>query len=135
VTGLLDDPSEGIRIKAAEVLGRRGDEATIEPILHALEAKDRSLREAEALGLALTEIAPIAASRRFAEWLRPKSRFLVGLSAQQRRLQWAAVAGMAAIPGADAERQLHELAQAGDEELRKHCLAALARRRKGAARG
>lgn len=135
VTGLLDDPSEGIRLKAAEVLGRRGDEAAIEPILHALEAKDRSLREAEALGLALTEIAPIAASRRFAEWLRPKTRFLVGLSAQQRRLQWAAVAGMAAVPGADAERQLHELAQAGDEELRKHCLAALARRRRGTARG
>jgi hypothetical protein len=135
VAGLLADPSEGIRIKAAEVLGRRGDEGAIEPILRALEEKDRSLREAEVLGRALAEIAPIAAGRRLAEWLRPKSRFLVGPSAQQRRLQWAAVAGMAAVPGADAERQVQEVAQAGDEELRKHCLACLARRRKGVARG
>lgn len=134
VPGLLSDPSEAIRIKAAEVLGRRGDERAVDPILRALE-KDRSLREVEALGLALAEIAPIPAGRRFAEWLHPKARFLVGLSGQQRRLQWAAVAGMSAIPGADTEKQLQALAQAGDEELRKHCLASLARRRKGPARG
>lgn len=134
VPGLLSDPSEAVRIKAAEVLGRHGDERAVDPILRALE-KDRSLREVEALGLALAEIAPIPAGRRFAEWLHPKARFLVGLSGQQRRLQWAAVAGMSAIPGADAEKQLQALAQAGDEELRKHCLASLARRRKGPARG
>jgi hypothetical protein len=135
VTALLSDGAEAIRVKAAEVLGRRGDEAAVDPILRALEEKDRSPRDVEALGLALAEVAPIQASRRFADWLRPKARFLVGLSAQQKRLQWAAVAGMAAIPGAEAERQLQALAQGGDEELRKHCLSALARRRKGVGRG
>jgi HEAT repeat protein len=135
VVALLADGSEAIRVKAAEVLGRRGDERALEHIRKALEEKDRSLREAEALGRALAEVSPIQASRQLAEWLAPRGRFLMGLTAQQKRLQWAAVAGMSAIPGGDAEKQLLALAQSGDEELRKHCLASLARRRKGAGRG
>jgi hypothetical protein len=100
-------------------------------IVEALEGRDRPPREAEALGRALAELAPIPASRHFAGWLRPKGRFLVGVSAKARRLQWAAVAGMAALPGAEAERQLQALAEEAEAELRQHCLAALARRRKG----
>jgi HEAT repeat protein len=135
VAALLDDASPAIRLKAAEVLGRRGDETVVDAILEALEGKDRPLREAEALGRALAGLAPIPASRLFAGWIRPRGRFLVGVSARDKRLQWAAVAGLATLPGAEAEKQLQALAQEGDEELRKHCLASLARRRKGAGHG
>lgn len=135
ILALLSDPAEGIRLKAAEVLGRRGDETVLAPLLEALEGKACTPREAEALGRALAELAPIQAGRQFAGWLRPKGRFLLGASAQQKQLQWAAVAGMASLPGEEPERQLQALAQEADEELRKHCLASLARRRKGAPRG
>ncbi len=135
VAALLQDPAEAIRLKAAEVLGRRGDETAVQALTAALEGPERSPREAEALGLALAEVAPIPASRLFAGWLNPRGRFLVGLTAQQKRLQWAAVAGLAAVPGAEAERQLQALAAGAPDDLRRHCLAALARRRKGAGRG
>jgi HEAT repeat protein len=135
VVGLLGDRSEAIRVKAVEVLGRRGDESAWQVLLKALEGSDRSLREVEALGRALAEISPIQASRLLLGWLHPKGRFLVGASAEQKRLQWAAVAGLALIPGEEAERQLLALANGAEEELRKHCLASLARRRKGRSHG
>jgi len=135
VAALLGDGSEAVRVRAAEILGRRGDERAVEPIVRALESRDCSPAEAEALGRALAEIGPIAAARMLGGWLQPKGRFLVGPSAQQKRLQWAAVAGMALLPGAEPERQLNALAAGAPEELRRHCLAALARRRKGAPRG
>jgi HEAT repeat protein len=135
VMALLDDPSEAIRVKAAEVLGRRGDEQARQVLLRALETGDRSLPEVEALGRALAEVSPVQAGRLLLGWLHPKGRFLVGLSAQQKRLQWAAVAGLALVPGEEAERQVQALAQEADEELRKHCLASLARRRKGRGHG
>jgi len=135
VAALLQDPAEAIRVKAAEVLGRRGDETAVRALTAALEGPERSPREVEALGQALAEVAPIPASRLFAGWLNPKGRFLVGLTGQQKRLQWAAVAGLAAVPGAEAERQLQALAAEASDDLRRHCLAALARRRKGSGRG
>jgi len=135
VMALLDDPSEAIRVKAVEVLGRRGDEGARQILLRALETGDRSPREVEALGRALAEISPVQAGRLLPSWLHPKGRFLVGLSAEQKRLQWAAVAGLALVPGEEAERQLQALAQGADEELRRHCLASLARRRKGRGHG
>jgi hypothetical protein len=135
VAALLGDPSEAIRLKAAEVLGRRGDETAAQALVAALESQERSPQEAEALGRALAELAPIPSSRLFASWLRPKGRFLVGPTSQQKRLQWAAVAGLAAVPGAEAERLLQALARDAEDDLRKHCLASLARRRKGASRG
>lgn len=135
VAALLDDPAERMRLKAAEVLGRRGDEEALEPLSRALAEGERTPREVEGLGRALAGVAPIRAARLFAEWVQPRARFLVGPNAQQRRLQWAAVAGLAVLPGAEAERQLHALAEAATDDLRRHCLAALALRRKGAARG
>jgi hypothetical protein len=128
---LLRDPSEAIRVRAAEVLGRRGDESVLPALRGGLEdGRAVAPREAEALGRALAEIAPIPAARLFAPWLQPKTGFLRGLSAQQRAQQWAAVAGTGALPGGEAEATLQALAGRADGELRKHCLATLARRRR-----
>jgi hypothetical protein len=128
---LLDDTSEPVRVRAAEVLGRRGDESVLAALRDALDgARDLSTREAEALGRALAEVAPIAAARLFASWLEPKARFLRGPSPQQRAQQWAAVAGTGALPGADPEPILTALAERSEGDLRRHCLATLARRRK-----
>jgi hypothetical protein len=129
---LLHDGSAAVRVRAAEVLGRRGDESVLDTVRGTLEeGRDVSPREAEALGRALAEIAPIPASRLFAGWVEPKARFLRGVSAQQKILQWAAVAGAGALPGREAEAMLQAVAdRAADPEVRRHCLATLARRRK-----
>ncbi len=133
---LLDDRSERVRIRVAEVLGRRGDESVIDALRAALEGgMERSLDEAEALGRALAEIAPIAAARMLSGWLEPKARFLRGITGRQRALQWAAVAGAGVLPGLEAETLLRGLADRADGELRRHCLATLARRRKAVGRG
>ncbi|HEX7625221.1 MAG TPA: hypothetical protein VF400_16710, partial [Anaeromyxobacteraceae bacterium] len=68
----------------------------------------------------------------FGTWLEPKTRFLRGLSAEQRAQQWAAVAGTGELPGTEAETSLQGLAERSEGDLRRHCLATLARRRKGA---
>ena len=136
VIELLRAPSEALRVRAAEVLGRRGDETTVPAVRQALEAPaGRSLREAEVLGRALAELAPLPAARLFAGWLEPKARLLRGLTAEQKVQQWAAVAGLAAMPAALQDAHLTALAERADTELRRHCLAALAQRRKGRAHG
>ncbi|HTT71250.1 MAG TPA: hypothetical protein VMG32_08490, partial [Anaeromyxobacteraceae bacterium] len=118
-------------IRAADVLARHGDESAVLPLRTLLEeGREVSPREAESIGLALAAVAPIAAGRLFAGWIDPKARFMRGLSAQQRAQQWAAVAGTGALPGADPEPVLTALAQRSEGELRRHCLATLARRRK-----
>ncbi|HET9598294.1 MAG TPA: HEAT repeat domain-containing protein [Anaeromyxobacteraceae bacterium] len=128
---LLRDPSEPIRVRAAEVLGRRGDESVLAALRASLEeGREVSPREAEALGRALADLAPIAAARLFAPWLAPRAGFLRGLSGQQRTQQWAAIAGTGALPGGEADAALHALAERSDGEVRKHCLATLARRRR-----
>jgi hypothetical protein len=128
---LLRDASEVVRVRAAEVLGRRGDESILDALREPLEAgRATSLREAEALGRAMAEVAPIPAARLFAGWLEPRARFLRGLSPQQRSLQWAAVAGTGALPGTDPGPILISLAERSEGDLRRHCLDTLARRRK-----
>lgn len=127
---LLRDRSEAVRVRAAEVLGRRGDESVFDALRAGLEdGRAVAPSEAEALGRALAEVAPIASARLFAVWLEPKGRFLRGLSSQQRAQQWAAVAGTGALPGADPVPALTALAERSEGELRRHCLATLARRR------
>ena len=127
---LLRDPSSAVRVRAAEVLGRRGDETVVAALRAALEVgRDVPPREAEAIGRAAAEVAPIAAARLFASWLEPRQRFLRGLSPQQRAQQWAAVAGMGLLPGSP-EQALSALAQRSEGELKQHCLATLARRRR-----
>ncbi len=130
VGALLRDASEEVRVRAAEVLERRGDASSVDALRAALEAGTPGHREAEALGRALAAVAPIPAARLFAGWLEPKGRFLRGPGEEQRALQWAAVAGTGMLPGESPEAQLTALAARSEGELRQHCLATLARRRK-----
>ena len=133
---LLGSPSEALRVRAAEVLGRKGDETAVPAVRQALEEPSRrSLREAEALGRALAQLAPLPAVRLFAVWLDPKGRLLRGLTAAQKVQQWAAVAGLAVMPDAMQDGHLGALAEHADKELRRHCLVALALRRKARAHG
>jgi hypothetical protein len=130
---LLRDRSGAVRIRAAEVIGRRGHASDAEALRAALEMREVPPEEAEALGRAMAALAPAAAMRLFARWLEPPSRFLRRPSPHERALQWAAVAGTGALPGDEAEAVLSALADGSDGELRRRCLAALARRRNAGA--
>jgi hypothetical protein len=137
IMALLDDPSEAVRTRAVEVLGKRGDDSVVDALCARLESgRGVSGAEAEAIGRALATVSPGTAGKLFAGWLDPKGRFLRGLNAQQRAQQWAAVAGTGLLPGPEAEAGLRALSARSDGDLRRHCLATLARRRKeGDARG
>ena len=136
LVALLASPSEAVRVRAAEVLGKKGDETAVPDVRRALEEPaGRSLREAEALGRTLSELAPLVAVRLFAGWLEPKARMLRGLSPEQKAQQWAAVAGLGAMPNALQDAHLVAVAEKSDKELRRHCLAALAQRRKARGHG
>ncbi len=129
---LLEDRNEAVRVRAAEVLGTRGDASVVDVLRGALESgKVVPPSVAEALGRALGQVAPEQAASLFPGWMEQKGRFLRGLNAVQRAQQWAAVAGTGVLPGAGAEAKLRELADSSDGDLRRHCLATLARRRKG----
>jgi hypothetical protein len=121
-----------VRIAAAEALAHHGDTAAARALADALTSRKAYARdEAVALGRALGGLHAGAALRLFEQWLAPKRRLLGALRANEHEelLRWAAVAGLGAIPGPDAELRLDAAAKAGDEALRRHCAATLARRR------
>jgi hypothetical protein len=134
ITPLLDAQSADVRRRAMELVEKRGDESVMSKVVFILENKERALPEVEELGRLMSVLNPVAAARTFLAWGHPKGRVIGGLTAQQKRLQWAAVAGMAHIPGAEAERQLQAIGkEATDENLKRHCMSSLSKHRKAAA--
>ncbi len=129
--GLLDDGAEPVRIRAAELLGTQGDGTAAEPLRSRLESARRlSLPEAEALGRALARVAPVRSAEAFRAWMEPRGGFLRRVGAEARAREWAAIAGMGVLPGEEAESALRAHASRSDGEVRRHCFATLARRRR-----
>jgi hypothetical protein len=134
---LLASPQEAIRIAAGTALEHHGDTAAARALADALTTrKSYSKAEAAALGRALGALHAGAALRLFDGWLEHKKRLLGALrvSEHEELLRWAAVAGLGAIPGAEAEQRLEVVAQWADEELRRHVHGTVARRRAEARR-
>jgi hypothetical protein len=136
---LLSSPVEAIRIGAAAALERHGDAVSARAVAAALtERPSYSRAEAEALGRTLARLHPSVASRLFEEWLPRRRRLLGALRGERDRdvlQRWAAVAGLGVLAGDEAVERIQEAAASGDEELRRHCQATLARRAREAADG
>ena len=132
---LVRDGADKVRIRAAEVLGRRGDERVVETLTNALDRRELPDGEAEVIGRALAQVSPRTMSPLLAEWMNPKKRLLGGLTDPQRARQWAAVAGAGVLPGLEAEEALEDLASRSEGELKTHCMRTLLARRRGRARG
>jgi hypothetical protein len=134
----LAAPSEAVRVAAARALERHGSAATARALSDALTGRGASSREeAAALGRALAVLNPAAALRLFEAWIPERSGLVKAFRSTEREdlLRWAAVAGLGAVAGGEAERMLEAVAATKDEELRSHCRATLARRRAGGAHG
>ncbi len=135
---LLAAADEKLRIRTVELLGKKGEPSAFEPLARSLQDRGKvPPEEAAALGRALALIAPIPAARLLAEWVKPRKGFFKRLlppSPRERALQWAAVAGLGALPGGDVQARIEQVAKRGDPALRRHCAEVLARRRNERAR-
>jgi hypothetical protein len=132
---LLSAQTVDVALSAAEYLS-----AAREP--RAFEACVRRLGEAGAhgeprllagLGRAMAELRPDASEELFALWLEPRGLLGRSLEGSTRRAQqWAALSGMARLPGETPERVLRAFLEHSSGDLHQHCLAALVERRRAA---
>lgn len=133
----VDD--EAVATAAVSSLGARREPRSYDAVLKVAEARAAtghlSRELATALGEALATLSPTTALQTFRQWATVKEGLLGRLvhSPQVRAHQLVAVAGLAALPVSDAEALILQVqGQAHDEELRKHCVGALLRRRRAA---
>lgn len=134
---LLGSPQAQVRIAAAQALEQHGDTAAARALADALTGRKAYAREeAAALGRALGVLHAGAALRLFDGWLEHKKKLLGSLRVTEHEelLRWAAVSGLGAIPGPEAEQRLEVVAKWADDELRRHVHGTVARRRAEARR-
>lgn len=137
---LVESRHEAVRLAALPVMAARGGPRVF-PALRAHVEKHAarlSAAEAAAAGRALARSSSRSALETFGEWLHPKGGGLLGKLVKMPAappIQRVALAGLRALPGADAEALLVLLADHGDAALRPEAETALAERPKGAPRG
>jgi len=138
--GMLRSAFEEVRIRVLEHIELYGGEDSLEMLKeHAIHRSTRrmSQRECEATGRAMSVIAPVSSEKIFAEWIKPPGLFkrMVEMPGAQS-LQWTAVTGISMLPGEKVDKLIWWLADRAGEELYKHCMMNLVRRRReGLSRG
>jgi hypothetical protein len=129
---LLASGREDVRLRALDLISRRRERAAFTSVAEHAERRavaDLSAREADLIGRTLARLAPDSTLSLFEAWLRPKG--LVGRwvdASGTRMVQRVMIAGLAAVPGAEAEALLREVAEKCEGDLRRHALDALGRR-------
>ena len=131
---MLDSSSVEIRLRVVDTLVKRKEHAAFTPLARHVERRahlSMPIREAEAYGQALARLSPDGALALFDDWTHPR-RLVERLvpSAHEQLLRWAAVSGLGILPGEKAEKLVRRVAEHGDDEMQRHCQAALARREK-----
>lgn len=133
-SALLGSPFPEVRHAAVEYLAACGDPRAYEALAkHAVARAGHGLTddEAEHLGEALARQDQAAALALFTEWLHPPSLLKRMVeSPAQRLLPKLAVAGLARVPGDEAEQQLRAFLEKSTGDLHQLCLAALVERRR-----
>jgi hypothetical protein len=131
---LLRRPEEDVRLRALDLLGRRGERAAFAAVSEHAErraASGLSTREADLIGRTMARLSPDSAFSLFEGWLKPKglvSRWVEGSAG--RMAQWMAATGLGSIGGEEAETLLQEVAEKADGELKRHVKDVLARLQK-----
>lgn len=131
---MLDSPLEEIHLRVLDLLGTRYGALVFDPLVRSTEARctarTLSEQEAEAIGRTLARLAPGPALTLFEQWLRPR-KLIARLVESEGRWQheWVAVSGLGSLRSDRAEPLIRETAARAGTELRRYCLATLARRR------
>lgn len=130
--GLTTVPTEEVRLRALDLLGRRAVRAAFVPIAERVK-REAPLRlghaEAEVAGEALARTDPARAMELFREWLKPRGLFSAVLPGHST-LQWVGVSGVVYLPGDDVETLVKHVAERAGSELSRHCTASLVKRRR-----
>jgi hypothetical protein len=124
LVGALASPFAGVRLRAVEALARRRERRAFAPLLERVRHGESPPAEARVIGAALARLDPEQARPLFREWVRPAG-LLGRLAPGQAPLRWAALGGLALLPGEESESLLERLAEHGAGELKAEAEAAL----------
>jgi len=116
-----------VRLRAIAALVRQRERRAFPPLLETLRrgaGGTLTVSEARAIGAALVGLDPERARPLLREWVRPAG-LLGRIAPGQTLLRWAAVDGLALLPGQDSEDLLAWLAQHGSDELKTQAETAL----------
>jgi hypothetical protein len=130
LVGALASGFSEVREQALATLVRRREGRAFDAVVERTRrnASELSIPEAKGNGEALARLDQVKARSLFKEWIRPPG-LLGRLSPAQGVLRWAAVAGLALLPGGDSEELLTWLSSHTGDELAKQCGVALAQLR------
>jgi len=130
---LMGAPEVEVRTRAMQVIAGRGERGAFTAVERHAEAKvktsDVDEYELEVIGETLATVNPRQALETLSTWA--KARGLLGLLLpKQLRLRKVAMAGLAVLPGDDAEAILRDLSGARDLDTADTARAALVKRRR-----
>jgi hypothetical protein len=140
LVGMLRSAFEEVRIRVLAHVELYGTKDTLDMLVdHAKHRSTRRMshRECEATGTAMARVAPEQSMTVFSDWIKPPGLFkrMVEMPGAQA-LQWTAVTGISLLPGEKVDKLIGWLADRTGEELYKHCMMNLVRRRReGLGRG
>lgn len=137
---LLDSPLAEVRMRSLAMLTAHPKASMFDPLVEALLRRSHGEMgpdEARAFGELLAVVSPVRAASTLSEWIRPASiwKRMFAVPVGNRWQQWAAVSGLARLPGAEPEAVIQWLAERAGEDLAQHCTRSLVRRRRELPRG
>lgn len=132
---LVESPLAEVRLGSLVMLGEHPQPRLFDDLAEALVRRSHghmSGEEATAFGLTLAQVSPSLARVRLEEWIRPASwwKRVFAAPVGNRWLQWAAISGLASLPGDEPEAVIRWMAERAGEDLAQHCSRTLARRRR-----
>jgi hypothetical protein len=128
LVGALGAESSVVRLRALAILVHQRESRAFDPLGEKVRrgaGGDLTLAEARVAGEALARLDPEKARPLFKEWVRPPG-LLSRLNPGQTTLRWAAVSGLAHLPGRDSEELLEWISHHAGEELSRQAAVALA---------
>jgi hypothetical protein len=118
-------------LRALGILARQRESRAFDPLVEKVRrgaTGDLTVAEARAAGEALAWLDPERARALFKEWIRPPG-LLSRLAPGQTILRWAAVSGLAHLPGPASEELLEWLSHHTSDDLSRQAEATLAQLR------
>lgn len=131
LVGALGAGSSAVRVRALGILARQRESRAFDPLVEKVKrgaTGELTVAEARAAGEALAWLDPERARALFKEWIRPPG-LLGRLAPGQTILRWAAVSGLAHLPGRDSEELLEWLSRHTSDDLSRQAEATLAQLR------
>lgn len=126
LVGALGLATPAVRVRVLALLGRHHERRAFETVVELVArraATDLTTAEAKAAGEALVRLDPERVRPVFRDWVRPPG--LRRLTPGQPLLRWAAVSGLALLPGGETEELLEWLSRHASDDLTQHCTTVL----------